>query len=192
MFRGAARLACLVVCVLTVTAIANAGGPPALDSRAWQTGWDIFDEPLNIVTSKVQWTVNTNKAMSIQFLLFGARPSKLYEVGIHTLNTCSKANPPTSFGRFPVANNGRCDTITRQGITRTVQAVELGAILTDAKGNGWALVNTAPIASGTYTFEYTVRNGAGCNVTGGGGGATCSAVFQSPGPFATGVTVNIP
>src|SRR5713101_138747 len=51
-----------------------------------------------------------------------------------------------------------------------------------------------PVASGTYELEFFARNGAGCDVAGGGGNDVnhCEADFQSPGPFGTATTIVVP
>jgi hypothetical protein len=82
--------------------------------------------------------------------------------------------------------------ITRLGKSAGVSAVEFGVILTDGKGNGTATVSTGPVAAGTYKVEFHARDGAGCNVTGGGDGGTCALDFQSPGPFDTTTTIAVP
>jgi len=111
-------------------------------------------------------------------------------VGIHLF--CDAA--PASFGQFPVTSNGgACFAITRQGVTKKVAAVEFGLVLTDTHGKGSVKVVVGPIASGQYEFEYTARDGAGCNVIGGAGNGTdCYGDFQSPGPFGTSTTITVP
>jgi hypothetical protein len=120
----------------------------------------------------------------------GATPNKLYQVGIHLFCT----TPPPSFGQFFVTSNGgTCIQLTRQGVTKSVAAVEFGVILTDTHGKGSFKVVVGPIASGKYDFEFTARDGAGCNVIGGAGnGSDCFADYQSPGPFGTLTTINVP
>jgi hypothetical protein len=72
-------------------------------------------------------------------------------------------------------------------------AVEFGVVLTDIHGNGRVTIVVGPIASGTYDLEFDARNGAGCGLIGGGGNATCAAVFQSPGPkFGTAAVIIVP
>jgi len=159
-------------------------------TQRWQAGWDNFSEPLNFTTSNVTWSVSaTTKALNVTFTLNGARPTKLYQVGFHLF--CTKS--PANFGRFPFdAGASPCGVITRQGKSAGVSAVEFGAILTDGKGNGTATVSTGPVAAGTYKVEFHARDGAGCNVTGGGDGGTCALDFQSPGPFDTTSTIAVP
>jgi hypothetical protein len=85
--------------------------------------------------------------------------------------------------------------IARQGVTRTAVAIEFGVVTTDIHGNGSFTVVVGPIAAGTYDLEFDARNGAGCNLTGGGGNttSTCEADFQSPGPtFGTAAVIIVP
>ncbi len=160
--------------------------------QKWTAGWDNFSEPLNFSTSKISWSVNpTTHRLSVTFTLKGATPSKLYQMSIHFFCTTF---PPT-FGQFPTeTNSGACETITRQGVTASVAAVELGVVTTDIKGNGTFNVVVGPVASGTYTLEFIARNGAGCGLVGGGACDTghAEADFQSPGPFGTTTTITIP
>lgn len=159
-------------------------------TQSWKTGWDVFTEPLNLTKSKIIWSlVTTTKTLTITYTLNSATPSKLYQVGIHLFCT----TPPASFGQFPVSSSS-CSPITRQGVTKSVDAVELGVVTTDIHGNGLFRVVVGPLAPGTYTFEFNARNGAGCNLIGGGGnGASiCEADFQSPGPFGTATTITVP
>jgi hypothetical protein len=65
-------------------------------------------------------------------------------------------------------------------------------VLTDIHGNGSFAVVIGPVPSGTYELEFFARDGAGCNVNGGGGLATCPVDFQSPGPFGTATTITVP
>ena len=161
---------------------------PALAiTQPWQAGWDNFSEPLNFTTSSVIWSVSsTTKALKVTFTLNGAKPTKLYQVGFHLF--CTTA--PAKFGRSPFG--GPCGTITRQGNTASVSAVEFGVILTDGRGNGAVTVSTGAVAAGIYNVEFHARDGAGCNVTGGGAGSICALDFQSPGPFDTKTTIIVP
>jgi hypothetical protein len=130
------------------------------------------------------------KKLTVTFTLVGAAPNKLYQVGIHIF--CD--TPPPAFGQFFVTSNGgTCIQLTRQNVTKKVAAVEFGAILTDVHGKGSVKVVVGPIVSGRYDFEFTGRDGAGCNVIGGAGnGTNCFADFQSPGPFGTLTTIIVP
>jgi hypothetical protein len=150
--------------------------PAPAHSQFWRRGWDKFDEPLNYAKSQVFWATLPSKILITIFNLRGAQPSKLYQVGVHLFCTVD----PGSFGQFPTDGCG-CPDITRQGVTAKVVAVELGVVTTDVNGNGCFGVIVGPIAPGTYRLEFTVRDGAGCNLTGGFG--SCDVDFQSPGPF---------
>src|SRR5262249_54422883 len=144
----------------------------------WAAGWDKLTEPLNTSTSFVHWSLSPeNPFLSVTYQLNGAARNKLYQVGIH-LENCQKSIP--AFGQFP--GPGPCQAITRQGVTRTVEAFEFGVVLTDEFGNGSFAVIVGPIAAGTYRLQFNVRNGAGCNVAGGGGsgGVFCEVDFQAP------------
>jgi hypothetical protein len=167
-------------------------GASATTTQKWTPGWDNFSEPLNYTKSNIKWSVNsTTRKLTVTFKLVGATPSKLYQVTIHFFCTTF---PPT-FGQFPTeTNNGACVAITRQGVTASVAAVELGVVTTDINGNGTFAVVVGPVASGTYTIEFVARNGAGCGLIGGGPCDTDHAEgdFQSPGPFGTTTTIIIP
>jgi len=164
----------------------------AATTQKWTAGWDYFSEPLNYNKSKITWSVNpTTKKLSATFTLVGATPSKLYQVGIAIFCTTF----PATFGQFPVSGGGgTCQTITRQGVTASGVAVELGVVTTDLHGNGSFTVVVGPIASGTYDVEFQARNGAGCDLIGGAGNqaSDCGDDFQSPGPFGTTTTITVP
>jgi len=84
---------------------------------------------------------------------------------------------------------------TKQGVTASIAEIEVGAVLTDLHGNGSVKVVIGPVPSGTYQVELFARNGAGCDVNGGGGngGDICEADFQSPGPtFGDAVAITVP
>src|SRR5580704_7375395 len=101
------RIFFLVVALLlsAVTASATA------TVQKWTAGWDNFGEPLNYTTSKISWSVNsTKRTLSVTFILKGATPSKLYQVGIVPFCTTF----PATFGQFPVDNGGVCESLTRQ------------------------------------------------------------------------------
>jgi hypothetical protein len=182
------RMFLLVAALLLTASTAFA----TVTTQKWTAGWDNFSERLNYKTSHVSWSVNaTTRKLSLMFTLNGATPSKLYQVSIHFF--CTTFAP--TFGQFPTeTSNGACVTITRQGETASVAAVELGVVTTDIHGNGTFNVVVGPVASGTYTIEFITRNGAGCGLVGGG---PCDvdhaeADFQSPGPFGTTTTITIP
>ena len=155
----------------------------------WTAGWDNFGEPLNYKKSKIKYSVNAAQhSLTVTFTLVGANPNKLYQVGLNFFCTTF----PVTFGNFPTdGGGGACQSITRQGVTASVAAVELGVVTTDEHGNGSFKVTIGPIASGTYSAEFQTRDGAGCNLK--GGGSDCPDDFQSPGPtFGDATTITIP
>jgi len=157
--------------------------------QKWTAGWDDFSEPLNYNESRISWSVNATR-LSVTFTLVGATPGKLYQVGIVPFCTTF----PATFGQFPVDHGGgTCTEETRQGVLATTATIELGVVLTDINGDGSCTVVIDPIAAGTYDVEFQARNGAGCDVTGGGGDqeSDCNVDFQSPGPFGTTTTITI-
>jgi hypothetical protein len=182
----------LLIAALLLPACVTAG-TEAVDTttQKFTTGWDNFGEPLNLASSNVKWSVSPTRKMSVTFSMVGATPNKLYQVGIHIF--CTTA--PGTFGQFPTnPSSGNCGQITRQGVTASVAAVEMGVVTTDLHGKGSFKVTVGPIVSGTYNAEFTIRNGAGCNLIGGGGnaGIICEADFQSPGPFGTTTAIVVP
>jgi len=181
----------VTVCAAQSIQTYSTEGPDAVavTTQKFAAGWDNFSEPLNLASSNVKWSVSAARKMTVTFNLVGAAPNKLYQVGIHLFCT----NAPGSFAQFPTTpTSGACGSITRQGKTATVASVEMAVILTDLHGKGSAKVIVGPIASGSYDVEFTVRNGAGCNVTGGAGNSLCGIDFQSPGPFTTVTTLVVP
>ncbi len=182
--------------ILQVTALLLLSvGASAATKQKWTAGWDQFSEPLNYSKSSVIWSVSsTTRKLTLTFALVGANPNKIYQASIHIFCTTF----PSTFGQFPVdGGGGTCTAITRQGVTASVVAVEFGAVTTDLNGNGKFTVVVGPIASGTYNLEFTVRNGVGCNLTGGAGNNACyddcDADFQSPGPtFGDTTAITIP
>ena len=68
-----------------------------------------------------------------------------------------------------------------------MSGVELCVVLTDGAGNGSCKVVVGPIVPGTYTLEFEARDGAGCEVA--GGGSDCIVDFQSSGPFGNATTI---
>lgn len=160
-------------------------------SQKWTASWDSFGEPLNYKTSSITWSVNsTKKTLTVTFKLEGARPNKLYQPGINFFCTTFSA----TFGNYPVnGGGGACNTITRQGVTKGVTSVELGAVLTDEHGDGILKVIIGPIAAGSYVLEFQTRDSVGCNLIGGDGNSDCNVDFQSPGPtFGDTTTITIP
>jgi hypothetical protein len=91
-------------------------------------------------------------------------------------------------------DDGPCLSLTRQGVTKAVAAVDLGVVTTDIDGNGSFAVVVGPIRPDTYEREFLVNDGAGCNLTGGAGdGPDCAVDFQSPGPiYGDTITIIIP
>ena len=172
-----------------VAALTQTTTPTATITQKFTRGWDSFTEPFDLVRSNVQWSVSTTRKLTVTYNFVKAQPNKLYQVGAHIVCTTF----PATFGQFPTSNGGgSCPMITKQGVTRGVVAVEMGVVTTDLHGNGTFKVVVGPITSGTYDLEFTVRNGAGCNLIGGGGNAGCAIDFQSPGPFGTTTAVIVP
>ena len=168
-------------------------GTASATIEKWTAGWDNFSEPLDFTHSNITWSVSaTTHKLTVTFKLVHATPSKLYQVGVHIFCTTF----PKTFGQFPTdGGGGACASITRQGVTKTAVAIEFGVVTTDIHGNGSFMVVVGPIAAGTYDLEFDARNGAGCNLSGGGGNttSTCEADFQSPGPtFGTAAVVIVP
>ncbi len=180
--------------LLAGTLLLSACAASATTTQKWTAGWDNFSEPLNFTKSKVMWSVNgTTRKITVTFTLAGANPTKLYQVALNFF--CSTF--PNTFGQFPVEENpdGTCIVSTKQGVTASIAEIEVGAILTDLHGNGSFKVVIGPVPSGTYQVEFFARNGAGCDVNGGGGngGNICEADFQSPGPtFGDLTTITVP
>jgi hypothetical protein len=177
-----------VVGSIAQTADAGDAFAQAATTQKFTTGWDKFSEPLNLTKSSVKWTTGTHK-LTVTYKLVGATPSKLYQVALNFF--CDSF--PATFGQFPVdGGGGTCFTLTRQNVTKSAAEVEVGVVTTDAHGNGTLAVAITGVASGTYQVEFFVRDGAGCNLNGGGGNSGCGVDFQSPGPWGTATTVTIP
>jgi hypothetical protein len=175
--------------LLAGTLLLSACAASATTTQKWTAGWDNFSEPLNYTKSHVTWSVNTTtRKLSLTYKLVGATPNKLYQVGIVVFCTTF----PQTFGQFPTGVNGNCDTITRQGVTKTsTQLINFGVVTTDIYGNGSFAVVVGPIASGTYDVEFGARDGVYQNGSGccGNNGAD----FQSPGPtWGDSTTITIP
>jgi hypothetical protein len=183
------RMFLLVMAIVLASGAASA----TATTKKWTAGWDSFGEPLNYTKSKISWSLaSSTRKLTVTFTLVGATPSKLYQVSITAFCTTF----PATFGQFPVdGGGGTCGSITRQSVTRTIATVELGVVTTDSHGNGSFKVVIGPVASGTYDVEFMARNGAGCNLNGGGGNDAdhCDADFQSPGPtFGDSTTITVP
>lgn len=155
--------------------------------QKWTAGWDFFSEPLNYEKSSIRWwVIPETRKLAVTFNLVGATPNKLYQVSATIFCTTF----PTTWGQFPALIVGNCPQLTRQGVTRTYTEVPLGVVMTDIYGHGEFRVFVGPIASGTYELEFGAIDGAGCGEIGGSG--RCWKDFQSPGPFGTAITINIP
>jgi hypothetical protein len=164
--------------VVVAVGLIAAPGIASAKVQSWVAGWDIVSEPLDYANSSITWKVNqTTKLLTITYLLKGAKPNKLYQVGAHIFNLCP--SPPALFGQFPVSACGATGIVS----------LEFGVVTTDASGNGTFSVVIGPVASGSYKVEFHARNGAGCGLA--GGGSDCSADFQSPGPFGTATKIRV-
>jgi len=162
-------------------------------TQKFVTGWDNFREPLNFTKSNVKWFVSsttTVNKLTVTYNLVGVKPSKLYQVALNFF--CSTF--PATFGQFPNdLGAGACVPITRQGVTKDSAEVEVGVVLTDIHGNGSLTVGISPVPADTYELEFFVRDGAGCDISGGAGnGSDCAVDFQSPGKFGTATTIIVP
>ncbi len=196
------------VAFVTPTNLVASGGQNSeecdrkVHKQKWTAGWDSFTEPLNYETSHVKWFVDPEKsALRVQFVLRGATPGKVYQVGVHIYCNTPPTNfgvPPTpaTFGPFPTngGTGGTCWANTRQGVTENVVSVEMGVVTTDLNGDGSFAITVGPIAKGPYNVEFDARDGAGCNLIGGAAtvGLDCYVDFQSPGPFGDATTITIP
>jgi hypothetical protein len=175
----------LASAILMVAVKASAATP----TQPWTLGWDNFGEPLNLTKSNIKWSVSSTRKLTVTFGFVGAKPTKLHQVSINFF--CSTF--PATFGQFPTdGGGGACQALTRQGVTRDSAEIEVGVVTTDIHGNGSFTVVIGPVLSSTYELEFFPRDGAGCNVNGGGGPATCPVNFQSPGPFGTATTISVP
>ena len=160
--------------------------------QTFTAGWDDFSEPLNYSKSNVMWSVSSSRKLTLTFKLVGATPLKLYQVSLNFFCTTF----PSTFGQFPTEENsdGTCISLSRQNVTATVAEVEVGVVTTDLRGNGSYKIVIGPVPSGTYSLEFFVRNGAGCDFINGGpcDANHAAADFQSPGPYGTGITIVVP
>jgi len=181
----------------TASAQTTESTPDTATTQHWKHGWGIPDEQLDIQKSNIVWSVSPATGdLTVTFNLVEAVPTKLYQIGVTFFCTTF----PATFGQFPIdpstINNGNCIPVFLQGVNATVTGVELCVVLTDNVGTGSCkvVVGTVanPIAPGTYTLEFEARDGAGCEVTGGGTNPTCLVDFQSPGPFGNATTIVIP
>jgi len=174
--------------LLLVLLLSASSAMAAMTTLKWTTGWDIFSEPLDFHHSNVKWSASAAHKLTLTYTLVGATPNKLYQVDLDIFCTTF----PATFGQFPVqGGGGSCPPLSRQNVTRTVVAVELGVVTTDKNGKGSFKVVVGPVPPGSYELEFGARNGAGCDLAGGGGNTfdTCALDFQSPGPtFGTNTT----
>lgn len=179
----------LVMAALVLSANAAFAGTT---TQKWTAGYTDFNEPLNYKNSNVKWSVNpTTNKLTVTYTLVGAKPSKLYQVGLDIFCTTFA----TTFGQFPVDEvvDGNCTQFTEQGVTETEVYVANGVVTTDIHGNGAFTVVVGPVTSRSYSLEFVALDGAGCDLTGGGGRATCVPTFQSPGPkYGDATTITIP
>src|SRR4029077_5123498 len=179
---------------LLALALLLSAGTASATTEKWTAGWDNFSEPLDFTHSNITWSVSaTTHKLTATVRLVVATPTNLYQMSLNFFCTTF----PATFGQFPTERNsdGTCITATRQGVTASIAEVEVGVVTTDIHGNGTFTVVIGPITAGTYHLEFFARNGAGCDVNGGGGNstATCEADFQSPGPkFGTAAVIIVP
>ena len=124
-------------------------------TQLWTAGWDKFNEPLDLSHRTVKWSVSTTRKLTVTFTLAKATPNKLYQVALQLFCTTS----PATFGNYPVVflNNGNCVSATKQGVTKTTAAVELGVVTTDIHGNGSFKGVVGPIASGPMSLNSMRR-----------------------------------
>jgi hypothetical protein len=102
-------------------------------TQNWTLGWDNFGEPLNLTKSTIRWSVAPTRKLTVTFGLAGAKPSKLYQIGINFF--CETF--PANFGQYPTdLGGGDCQPLTRQGVTKNYAEVDLGVVTTDRHGNG--------------------------------------------------------
>ena len=174
MFRLRPAMAVGITAVWLMLSIGLAG-----QSRAQMTG-AVLEQ------SKLIWVQpGSQDKLMIHYMLHGATPNRMYQVGIHLLNF---ACVPT-FGQIAQPPVHVCGPATRQGATEEIEPFELGVVATDAQGNGMLTVDIDQIASGTYELVFDVRVGVGCLQ---GGYQNCDVIFQAPGPFGNFVTVTVP
>jgi hypothetical protein len=173
--------------VFALAALLATSGIASAGTLHWVQGWDILDEPINLKTSTIVWSVvKAKKELKITYTINGATENMLYQVGLHIFGSCTRKIP--TFGQFPP---GTCGTITRHNVTETVRAVEAGVVTTDIHGDGVFEVVIGPIAAGTYKVEFDTRDGAGCDLSG-GDADTCAVIFQSGKKFGKTTTITVP
>lgn len=173
--------------VIVLAAALLFSSPATAVTLNWTRGWDAFNEPLG--GGGVQYAVSGKTLVAI-FSVVGAKPNKMYQVGVHLQCTTL-----TRFGQFPFANGSACSSITREGQTRSIQAPEFAVMTTDASGAGSVRVDVGPLSAGVYKLHFNARVGAGCNIalgpTQGPSSTNCNAVFRAPAPFGNFATIRI-
>lgn len=181
----------IAVVAAVALALVSAGAARAKTLR-FTAGWDNFSEPLTYASSSVVYNIDaTTHVMATTVTLHGATPTKLYEVAIIFFDQCP--TPPKQFGRFDDFADFTCAAYTRQNVTASTSSVDFGAILTDASGTGSVTVSLGKVAAGSHAVEFVVRDGVGCEVSGGAGSAACAIDFQTPGPtFGDTATITVP
>lgn len=192
---AAAAVAGLVAAPLGAASDDVPGGPSAdaagtmsgqsAGEGRFSPGWDVFDISYEGNASSVSWSAGGSGSLSVTFTLAGMQPSRLYQVGLH-LFPADCVGAPRGFGNFPASP---CVRLTREGRTAHASAVELGVVLTDGGGNGTVTLHLLGAPIGVHRLAFTVRDGAGCRVT--GGGAACDVGLRYPGPFGEAVRVQI-
>lgn len=146
---------------------------------------------LSLGASNVEWAAGPGR-LTVEYLLVGARPNTIYQVGLHlfgnTPQQCPSPNLPNSrFGNFRASNGGGCILIQAfNGTDPTIAAngysVELGAVLTDRQGTGRLTVTVKQIPAGFYNLKFHVRLAAGYHLdNNGAGGGVDNVLFQTPG-----------
>lgn len=189
----AAALLCMLAHAASAAEVdtARANGPVTVKLFP---GWDFTSEPLDLRRSSASWELvdcagKTKCSLKVDVSLVGAQPNKLYQIGFHLLKLCK--SPPPAFGAFTLNPTSGCEVITRDGATDGVMAAELGVVTTDSAGRGSLSVIVRRPAKRDYKVIFTVRNGAGCNVSGGGGNGACGIAFRSPETFNDSYTIRI-
>lgn len=167
---------------LFVTSGASAG------ALKWGSGWAGVNETLNYTESYVSYDYfSASKYLRVTYSFIGAKPKKLYQVGVHIY--CN--TPIAAFGQFST-NTKSCVSHTIDGVTKSVDSVELGMVLTDAGGNGSFEVNVGPLKAGTYNVQFSVRTDAGCYMSGyPASSPKCAVIFSAPAGFGKMLSLNV-
>jgi Ca2+-binding RTX toxin-like protein len=150
-----------------------------VDWTAFQTGWDLFDEPLG--SGRVVWNPTTDN-LEATFILQGARADHTYQVGLIEVGTISS----TLFtgDPFGILYATEAD-LTRESATHDITNWDVGFLDTDVNGDGSFAFDQAA-NNGSYALQFFVRAGSVCPAD------NCSVVFETEGTFGTTVTVTIP